>query len=324
MTSTPIQRYPLVQLDLLNDAVSLPKSTNLGGHPAIDFGDQNSLADNFNQVDIDAELKEEFLAKSGEFWNTDVDKLEAFAYYNDGTYICQRRKQKYDFKTEHTYWVDYQFKGATKEQAYQLALTIEAVFTIQQKAKVERGFKRLQKRLKEVNYFESKYLKRIRERGLLLNSTDWRVLPDVEDSYEGEKAMWIAWRAKIRTIVVPDPAVYDGPLAFAKALYSMTYPIDPKNYRKLYTDGKLDDGVTDAPAFMDTEDVNQWTKYDDDASSDFFNDRLISHLIMAKQRNSTKVRIRKELLDVVKTFAIEDMYDDFDGSFFIEQNPGDE
>ena len=325
MTSTPIiQRYPLVQLDLLNDTVSIPRSRNLTGHPEIDFGDQDSLADNFKMIDLDADLKSALLEKIGEFWNTDVDKLEAFSYYNDGAYLCQRRRQKYDFERESAYWIDYQFKGATSEQALQLALLIEASFAIQQKAKVERSYRKMEARLKEVNYFEAKYLKRIRERGLLLNSTDWRVLPDIQDSYTGEKDRWIAWRAKIRSIPVPDPAVYDGPLAFAKALYSMTYPLDPKNYRKLYPNDMLEDGVTPAPAFMDPDDENQWTKYDDDASSDFFNDRLISHLIMAKQRNNTKVRVRKEVLDVIKTFAIEDIYDEFDGSYFVEQLAGEE
>lgn len=319
-----MQRYPLVQLDLLNDTVAIPKSIGLSGDPDIDFGDPNIMGDKFVQREIDPELKAVLMEKIGEFWNTDVDRLEAFAYYSDGAYLCQRRRQKYDFNRESNYWLDYQFQGATTEQARELALLIEATFTIQQKAKVEKSFAKMDKRLKEHNFFESKYLKRTREKNLLLSATDWRVLPDIEDSYPGEKDRWIAWRAKIRSIPVPDSAVYENPLAFAKALYGMTYPIDPKNYRKLYPNDMLEDGVTPAPAFMDPDDENQWTKYDDDASSDFFNTRLINHLIQAKQRNSAKVQVRKEVLDIIKTFAIEDIYDEFDGSYFVEQLAGEE
>lgn len=320
MTSTPVNRYPIVQLDLLNDTVVIPVDPNAN----IDFGDEDSLADKFRQLEIDADLKTKLMEKLTEFWHTDVDKLEAFAYYNDGHYICQRKRQKYDFKTESSYWTDYQFKAATSEQARELAIIVEAVFHIQQKAKVINSVEKMEKRLKEHNFFESKYLKRIREKGILLKATDWRVLPDIEDSYTGEKAMWIAWRAKIRSISVPEPGTYATPLEFAKALYSQTYPIDPKLYRQKYPDGKLEDGVTDAPAFMDENDAEQWTKYDDDASSDFFNDRLIAHLIMAKQRNSSKTIVRKELYDVIQTFAIEDIYDDFDGSAFTEWTPSGE
>lgn len=324
MTSTPTVRYPLVQLDLLNDTVVLPKSVGPDGQPEIDFGEPELLADKFVQREIDPELKVALMEKIGEFWNTDVDRLEAFAYYTDGTYLCQRKRQKYDFERESTYWLDYQFRGASTEQAKELALLVEATFAIQQKAKVESAFVKMEARLKEHNFFESKYLKRTREKNLLLASTDWRVLPDIQDSYEGEKDRWIAWRAKIRSIPVPDSAVYANPLEFAKALYGLTYPIDPKLYRELYPNDMLEDGVTPAPAFMDPDDENQWTKYDDDASSDFFNSRLINHLIQAKQRGRTKVPVRKELLDVIKTFAIEDIYDDFDGSYFVEQVTGEE
>ena len=97
MTSTPTVRYPLVQLDLLNDTVVLPKSVGPDGQPEIEYGEPELLADKFVQREIDPELKVALMEKIGEFWNTDVDRLEAFAFYTDGTYLCQRKRQKYDF-----------------------------------------------------------------------------------------------------------------------------------------------------------------------------------------------------------------------------------
>ena len=144
MTSTPVNRYPIVQLDLLNDTVVIPVDPNAD----IDFGDEDSLADKFRQLEIDADLKTKLMEKLTEFWHTDVDKLEAFAYYNDGHYICQRKRQKYDFKTESSYWTDYQFKLATSEQARELAIIVEAVFHIQQKANVINSVEKMEKRLK--------------------------------------------------------------------------------------------------------------------------------------------------------------------------------
>ena len=151
----------------------------------------------------------------------------------------------------------------------------------------------------------------------MLNASDWRVLPDIEDSYEGEKAQWIAWRAKIRSIAVPTPEQYDDKLAFAQTLYNQVYPIDPKNYRNLYPNGMLEDGVTPAPAFMDPDDADQWTNYDDDASSDFLDSRMINKLMYAKQRASGSKRVKREVLDIIKLMQVESIYPDFDSSQFI-------
>ena len=46
MTSTPVNRYPIVQLDLLNDTRVIPVDPNAD----IDFGDEDSLADKFRRA----------------------------------------------------------------------------------------------------------------------------------------------------------------------------------------------------------------------------------------------------------------------------------
>jgi len=50
----------------------------------------------------------------------------------------------------------------------------------------------------EVLFFEKTYAKRLSERNQMLKVSDWRILPDVIDSYPGEKDMWILWRQKLR------------------------------------------------------------------------------------------------------------------------------
>ena len=82
----------------------------------------------------------------------------------------------------------------------------------------------------------------------------------------------------------------------------------------------LEDGVTPAPAFMDPDDAEQWTNYDDDASSDFLNSRMINKLMYAKNRASGTRRIKKEVLDIIKLMEVESIYPDFDSSLFVEDN----
>ena len=104
-----------------------------------------------------------------------------------------------------------------------------------------------------------------------------------------------------------------------KSLYENVFPIDPKNYLKLYPNGKLADGVTDAPAYMDANDAAQWTNYDDDASSDFLNNRMINKLVYTRQRASTARQIKKDFLDIIKSMDIEAIYPDFDINLFTEE-----
>ena len=298
-----------MQLDLINNTIlQAPNS-------ATTLSDFNTAS--LQTLEFEDELKTKFLEMIGSFWHTEEDTLDFFSYYNDGTYMAQRSRQKYDFKSESLYWSEYQFKSSSQEQATQVYNTARALFAVAAKRKTDVALRKTEALDKEINFFESKWIKRSREKQMMLNSSDWRVLPDIEDSYEGEKAMWIAWRAKIRSIAVPTPEQYDDKLAFAQTLYNQVYPIDPKNYRNLYPNGMLEDGVTPAPAFMDPDDADQWTNYDDDASSDFLDSRMINKLMYAKQRASGTKRVKREVLDIIKLMQVESIYPDFDSSQFI-------
>ena len=302
-SSTPIIRKPLLQLDLINNTIlQAPNS-------ATTLSDFNTAS--LQTQEFEEELKTKFLEMIGSFWHTEEDTLDFFSFYNDGTYMAQRKRQKYDFKSESLYWQEYQFKSSSQEQATQVYNTALALFAVAAKRKTDVALKNTEALDKEINFFESKWIKRTREKQLMLSASDWRVLPDVDDSYEGEKAMWIAWRAKIRSIAVPTPEQYGDKLEFAQTLYNQVYPIDPKNYRKLY------DGVENPPAFMDPDDSDQWTNYDDDASSDFLDSRMINRLMYAKQRASGSKRVKQEVLDIIKLMQVESIYPDFDSSQFI-------
>ena len=298
-----------MQLDLINNTIlQAPNS-------ATTLSDFNTAS--LQTLVFEEELKTKFFEMIGNFWHTEEDTLDFFSYYNDGTYMAQRKRQKYDFQSESLYWSEYQFKSSTPEQATQVYNTALALFAVAAKRKTDLALQKTEALDKEINFFESKWIKRSREKQMMLNASDWRVLPDIEDSYEGEKAQWIAWRAKIRSIAVPTPEQYDDKLAFAQTLYNQVYPIDPKNYRTLYPNGMLEDGVTPAPAFMDPDDADQWTNYDDDASSDFLDSRMINKLMYAKQRASGSKRVKREVLDIIKLMQVESIYPDFDSSQFI-------
>jgi hypothetical protein len=309
MTTTPIvTRRPLLQIDLVNQRVIMAN----GNVPDTQTDDEGT----FQAVDFSDELKTKFLETIGNFWNSEDDKLEFFAYYTDKTFIVQRKRKKYDFKSDSNYFSQYQFKGATQEQGDYVFTAAKGIFSIRLEGKRRIALESISAVEKEVSYFEAKYLKRKREKRMMLSATDWRVLPDVTDKYEGEKDQWIAWRHLIRQVTVPNPTKFDTMLDFAKSIYNIKYPIDPAIYREKYPDGKLADGETDAPAYLDETDENQWVGYDTYASKDFVNERVLNALIYAKVRTKSPIYVEKKVRDIIKAMDIESIDPDFDSELF--------
>lgn len=81
----------------------------------------------------------------------------------------------------------------------------------------------------------------------------------------------------------------------------------------------LEDGVTPAPAFMDENDSEQWVNYDDDASKDFVNDRVINALIYARTRSKVTVTVNREVRDIIRLMKGEEIHPDFDSSLFVTE-----
>lgn len=261
------------------------------------------------KVRIDKTLTDRFLAEVvPDFWHDETkDKLEVFQYFNTGHYFCQRSKKVYDFASETSYWKTYNFTGATSEQAKEmkdLMIDFHEFSVIIKNIKVKDKIEAVSK---EAVFFEDKYLKMIRQKNELLQSSDWRILPDIVDKYEGEKDRWMAWRAKIREITNKGPGHYENYLEFFKAYFDFKYPIDPAIYREKYPNDMLEDGVTPAPAFLDETDPNQWVGHDVEASKDFYRSRELSIYNMADSYRASKKKVKQSVLDIMKLIGVEDV-----------------
>jgi len=310
------QRIALIQVDFANNTIIDGASTSSEFKLLGDF--------NGKRHKIDEELKKRFLStKISEFWNTDKDLLEFFQYFNDGTYFCQRKRVKYDFSTESTYLQTYNFNGANSQEAKELYELIDTFFGVLlevKKAKIDSVVAGIDS---DVAFYEQRMYKLKRQRQEMLGFSDWRILPDIEDSYEGEKDRWIKWRKWIRDESTPHPQSEEfnnSGLEYFKYTYNLKFPIDPSKYLKMYPGGKLEDGVTDAPAFMDSNDANQWVKHDSQASTDFFTNREVNMFNLAQRGIAPTKKVTKEILDLMKELNIDEDVEVNWSSYFVDEN----
>lgn len=265
-------------------------------------------SDRSNKITVTQELLDKFLDNAVDpFWNSSKDKIDYFCYYNTDEYFCQRKKLKYDFATESSYWVTYNFTGASQEQAKKFFDLCTEFFNVAKEVKSLKIDAVIKEVDKEYIFFEQRYLKKLAEKNAMLQTSDWRVLPDVPESYPGEKDRWIKWRSHLRSETIKKPSDFESNLQFFKYSYDIKYPIDPNGYKKLYPDGLLEDGKTPAPEYMDPEDTNQWVSHDAEAASDFVKTRISGMYQLGGQYKKSYKKVRSSMLDLMKLLEVDSL-----------------
>lgn len=269
--------------------------------------DDNNLLPSPEKITIDDELLERFLSSVGSFWHNEKDQLEVFIKYNTGEYLCQRKKLKYDFNTKTNYWNTYNFRGATEDQCNQLIDAIKALRIVNTSIKSLNVIKKVEKIEDQYLFYQKRYMKKKRQRNVLLAESDWRVLPDIEESYEGERDMWIRWRKELRESIIKSPDEFTSGLEFAKYVYNVKFPIDPAMYKSKYPNNEVE--------YLVTED--QWVKHDVEASVDFITNRMENMLNYNKKYVDQYQTVKKEIYDIIKSMDVHDFEPDFDITKFI-------
>lgn len=296
-------RYSLLTVDFLNKCF---------------FGQGEMYA----KTEVMPELMDRFIEDAVDpFWHSEKDKLDFFVAYSDDTYFCQRRKLKTDFSTGSNFWVTYSFTGATTEQAKQFKDLCADFFGVVKEVKNVLVDAKIAEIDKETVFFEQRWLKKNHEKNTMLELSDWRVLPDIVDSYPGEKDMWIKWRSEMRGNVLKKPSEFENNLAFFKYSYDVKFPIDPNQYRALYPGGFLEDGITQAPEYLDVDDQNQWVGYDVEASADFVNKRSRGIYSLGGQYKQSYRKVRSSVLELMKLLNVNDLADIDWEKYYTENDP---
>ena len=290
-------KHQLIEFDLLNKYVIF---FNLEDNGEVNPNDPM-------RISVNQEVLDKFLNSVGIFWHNEKDMLEVFVYFNTGEYLCQRKKLKYNFTTKVNYWETYNFKGANHEQCQFLIDAIEALKIVNADFKSYEVLRAVEKIEQQNLFFYKRYMKKKRQRNILLSESDWRVLPDIEEKYDGEKSMWIRWRKELRDNIIQSPEEFDSGLEFAKYVYQIKFPIDPVVYKRNYPNSEVE--------YLSTED--QWVKHDSEASVDFLNNRIEQILEHNKEYVNQYQEVKQSVYDIIKSMDVHESHPDFDITKFV-------
>lgn len=276
------------------------------------------------RTQVDQDLIKKFIdTQVDEFWHSDKDKIEFIQFFNDGMYFCQRRKTVYDFANNTSYPKVYSFTSATKEQAEAFYTKVKDFFFVVKEVANLKIEEKVEEIDSQVVFWEQRWRSLRRQKVNMLGLSDWRVLPDITEKYTGEKDDWVAWRQWLRDSALPSPtdAQFEGSgLKYFKYTHELRFPVDPTNYRKLYPNGKLDDGVTDAPAFMDVNDADQWVETEAESSNDFWKSNEENMWRLAQRGERAQRKVTSSILQLMKDLNVDDLVPvDWD-KFYTDEN----
>ena len=254
-------------------------------------------------------MKDRFLTEIvGSYWHDPgKDELETIIFYTDNTCFAQRKKLKYDFNSKSNYYESYQFTAPGQNEIIELRNNIilfldslkwvEQVETIQMTNKID----------DELLFFDQTYGKKKRQKEQCLEACDWRVLPDIEDSYTGEKDEWKKYRTEIRSLLIKKPQDFTTPLDFFKEIQTMKWPVDPKTYRTEYPDGKDADG--NAVEYLKADDDKQWVQTVNEAATDVWNSRLLAMNELRGRYSDSIQIVDAQLRTFMKKMRLEEIVD---------------
>ena len=151
-------------------------------------------------------------------WDADKDKLVMFAWYDNNSYICQRRKYTMNFKTNAFEWRDYEMDQVDDGSGQTLYNKFKDTFFLIDSLETEEyqnEFAKIHAKTATTSWLTTRLA-----RNFLLSETDHVLLPDAPYTAD-EIAMYKTYRTKLRDL--PAEANSTDPT-------DLKFPINPKYF----------------------------------------------------------------------------------------------
>ena len=249
-------------------------------------------------------------AISAEWHDPGKDEIEHLLLYNNDKYLCQRKKIKYDFATESTYWTTYNYTDGDVADVKRIRDVINAVVIIQKEAKEHEILEKARElNLEQLDYYyDQKWFKKMDEIQKMLLYSDFRVLPDTPVKYDGEKEDWATWRQRLRDLLPDSPREeFADNFEMFKFIQTLKYPIDPRKYLAMYPNRDVE--------YLSTDD--QFQKYDFEASVDFVSKTQLNLINYLETYDANFRPIDRKILDLARELKLDEVFDKFNFAKFM-------
>ena len=241
------------------------------------------------------------------------DEIKFLLFYTDGSYLCQRKKTRFNFETKASYWVDYNYKDGKASDVEAIYKNLKAICVIQREMKLKETLERVRElqNSKLDYYYDQKWYKKMDEIQKMLLYSDFRVLEDTPVKYANEKADWKIWRDKMRNLLPDDArAAFSTNFEMFKFITTLKYPIDPRKYFEKYPNQEVD--------YLSTDD--QFTKFDFDASVDFYSKTQLNLINFLESYDNDFRPIDNEVLSIAQQLKLDTVYNGLDFNKFEAEN----
>lgn len=251
-------------------------------------------------------------AFSSEWHDPGRDEIKNVILYSDDTYLCFRSKMRYEFDTNTTRWQDYTYKKGNVSELKTIYETIRTVAIIQKEARDRELLEEVRKlNLEALDYFyDSKWYKKMDEIQKMLLYSDWRVLPDAPQKWDGERDAWVTWRQRLRDLLPDNPReTFEDNFAMFKFLQTLKYPVDPRVWATMYPDRDVE--------YLSTDD--QFKKYDFEVSKDFVGKTQLNLIEFLETYDANTRPIEAKVLELAKALRLETVYEGLDYEKFVAE-----
>jgi hypothetical protein len=258
----------------------------------------------YNAIYLSEKLNQNILTNLPPELSDDKDRIVLFGIYDDGTFMMFKEKMKYDFATQQAKWVKYEVTDTTVEDAKEVFEVLKSAIFVQQTVDSEERNKAILEIVTKEEYIDELYNQLLIKRDDLLRTSDYRVLSDYPELFEGEQDLWVQWRTELRNSVKSFNDFNDE-LDYLIYLQEFKWPIDPLVYYSKYPNKNIE--------YLSTDD--QFSTMPEKVSTSFqelIRKTSVSIINQQKLRNEQGIPVNKQIYDVIKKYNLSQDLFDFD------------
>jgi hypothetical protein len=264
----------------------------------------------YNVIHLSEIVNNNLLKYLPDKWTNENDRILVFAIRANGEYMLEKEKLKYNFETKETHWIQYQYKNLSLEDAKEIFESLKAVVFIQNTKNQNDQNSELLELARTEFYLDAMYLRKKATADSWLRQTDWRVIPDAPQTFEGEMELWKQWREYLRTCV-KKPSDFDTDFDYLVYNSDFKWPINPETYHTRYPEHNVD--------YLSTDDQFSFSDVSiTEERLDYMTEQMNLAVKKAKLEQEQGTSISRQMYKIIERYSL------LDGIENVNLNPGED